>query len=164
LLVQTPDTQVTDTYVIITDKQFVNTLEDNIIQRGAPNKLVSDRAQVLVSNKVLDILRTFCIKSWQSHEPHQQQQNPAERRFQTIKTAANRVLDRSGAAPETWLLCLQYVCYLLNHTYNMTTKGVPLTHLAGTTVDISPLLCFHFWQKVYYKVVDPTFPSDSFFF
>ena len=154
------DTQVTDIYGIKTDKQFVNTLEDNIIQRGAPNKLVSDRAQVIVSNKVLDILRTFCIKSWQS-EPHQQQQNPAERRFQTIKTAANRVLDRSGAPPATWLLCLKYVCYLLNHTYNMTTKGVPLTHLTGTTVDISPLLRFHFWEKVYYKAIDPAFPSDS---
>ena len=154
------DTQVTDIYGIKTDKQFVNTLEDNIIQRGAPNKLVSDRAQVIVSNKVLDILRTFCIKNWQS-EPHQQQQNPAERRFQTIKTAANRVLDRSGAPPDTWLLCLKYVCYLLNHTYNMTTKGVPLTHLTGTTVDISPLLRFHFWQKVYYKAIDPAFPSDS---
>ena len=109
-------------------KQFVNTLEDNIIQRGAPNKLVSDRTQVIVSNNVLDILRTFCIKNWQS-EPHQQQQNPAERRFQTIKTAANRVLDRSGAPPDTLLLRLKYVCYLLNHTYIMTTKGVPLTHL-----------------------------------
>ena len=30
------DTQVTNIYGIKTDKQFVNTLEDNIIQRGAP--------------------------------------------------------------------------------------------------------------------------------
>jgi hypothetical protein len=30
------NTQVTDVYGIKTDKQFVNTLEDNIIQRGAP--------------------------------------------------------------------------------------------------------------------------------
>jgi hypothetical protein len=32
------DTQVTDVYIIKTDKQFVNTLEDNIIHRGSPNK------------------------------------------------------------------------------------------------------------------------------
>jgi hypothetical protein len=30
------NTQVTDVYGIKTDKQCVNTLEDNIIQRGAP--------------------------------------------------------------------------------------------------------------------------------
>ena len=71
------DTQVTDVYGIKTDKQFVNTLEDNIIQRGAPNKLISDRAQVLVSNKIVDILCTLCIASWQSESHQQQQTSPA---------------------------------------------------------------------------------------
>jgi hypothetical protein len=78
------DTLVTDIYGVKNDREFVNTLEDNIRQRGAPNKLVSDRAQVEVSNKVQDILRTLFISAWQS-EPHQQQQNPAERRIQTLK-------------------------------------------------------------------------------
>jgi hypothetical protein len=73
------NTQVTDFYGIKTDKQFVNTLEDNIIQHGAPLRLLSDRGQSIVSNKVAEILRTFCIGNWQS-EPHQQHQNPAERR------------------------------------------------------------------------------------
>ena len=154
------DTQVTDIYGIKRDKQFVNTLEDNIRQRGAPNKLISDRAQVEISNKVLQILRALCIGDWQS-EPHQQQQNPAERRYQTIKNTANRILDRTGAPAYTWLLCLTYVCYLLNHTYNASIHGVPLTHLTGVTVDISPLLRFHFWEKVYYKAVDTCFPSES---
>ena len=77
------DTQATDVYGIKTDRQFINTLEDNIRYRGAPTRLISDRAQVEISNKVLDILRTLCIGDWQS-EPHQQQQNPAERRFQTV--------------------------------------------------------------------------------
>jgi len=43
----------------------------------------------------------------------------------------------------------------------MTTGGVPLTQLTGSTVDISVLLRFYFWQKVYYKAVDVDFPSDS---
>ena len=153
-------TMVTDIYGVKTDKQFVNTLEDNIRERGAPNKLISDRAQVEISNKVQDILRTLFISAWQS-EPHQQQQNPAERRIQTIKTTSNRIMDRLGAPAYTWLLCLLYVCYLLNHTYNDTIKNVPLNRLTGTTVDISPLLRFHFWQKVYYKKEENTFPSES---
>ena len=154
------DTQVTDVYSVKSDSQFVHTLEDNIRYRGAPTKLISDRAQVEISKKVLDILRTLCIGDWQS-EPHQQQQNPAERRFQTVKNAANRIMDRTGAPPNTWFLCLTYVCFLLNHTYNGSIGGVPLQHLTGTTIDISVLLKFFFWQKVYYKRVDSGFPSES---
>jgi len=154
------ETQVTDVYGIKTDKQFVNTLEDNIRQRGAPTKLISDRAQVEISNRVLGILRALIIGDWQS-EPHQQQQNPAERRYQTVKNTANRVMDRTGAPPYTWLLCLVYVCYLLNHTFNVTVGAVPLTNLTGKTMDISPLLRFHFWQRVYYLKEDSHFPSES---
>jgi hypothetical protein len=62
-------TKVTDVHGI-KDNQFANTLEDNIIQRGAPIRLLSDMGQAIISNKVEDILRTFCIDSWQS-EPHQ---------------------------------------------------------------------------------------------
>ena len=154
------DTMVTDVYGVKTDKQFVNTLEDNIRIRGAPNKLISDCAQVEISNKVLDILRTLFISAWQS-EPHQQQQNPAERRIQTIKNTTNQIMDRTGAPAHTWLLCLLYVCYLLNHTYNDTNRNVPLNKLTSTTVDISPLLRFHFWQKMYFKREENTFPSES---
>ena len=154
------ETHVTDVHSIRSDKQFVNTLEDNIRTRGAPTKLISDRAQVEISNKVLDILRTLCIGDWQS-EPHQQQQNPAERRFQTVKNAANRIMDRTGAPPNTWFLCLAYVCFLLNHTYNGSIGDVPLNRLTGSTVDISVLLKFFFWQKVYYKKPKAPFPSQS---
>jgi hypothetical protein len=99
------DTQVTDVCGIKTGKQSVNTLEDNITYCGAPHKLISDSAQVIIGNKVQDILCTLCIPSWQS-EPYQQHQNPAERGYQTIKCAANRVLDRTGAPDYTLLLCL----------------------------------------------------------
>jgi hypothetical protein len=138
------NTQVTDVYGIKTDKQLVKTLEDNIIQCHAPLKLISNHGQAIVSHKVTDILRTFCINNWQS-EPHQQHQNPAERQYQTIKNCTNRILDLTGAPAHTWLLAIQYVCFLLNHIYNHTINAVPLTCLQGTTVDISPLLRFHFW-------------------
>ena len=87
-----------------TSKQFVNTLEDNIRERGAMNRLVSDSAEVEISSKVKDILRTLLITSWQS-EAYHQHQNPAERRFQTVKTTTNTVLDRTNAPPAAWLLC-----------------------------------------------------------
>jgi hypothetical protein len=49
------DSQVTDVCGIKTDNQFVNTVEDTIIQRGAPHTLISDSAQVIIGNKVQDI-------------------------------------------------------------------------------------------------------------
>ena len=152
---------LSDVYGMKTDKQFVNTLEDNIRERGAPSKLVSDRAQVEISNKVLDILRALCISSWQS-EPYQQHQNPAERRYQTIKTMANTILDRTGSPGYLWLLCLMYVCFLLNHTASAALAyATPLQRATGSTPDISPLLRFTWYEPVYYKVDDSAFPSES---
>jgi len=101
-------------------------------------KLVRDHAQVEISSKVQDILCTLFIGNWQS-EPHQQHRNPAEHCFQTVKTTTNTILDCSGAPANTWLLCLLYVCFLLNHTLCAAIISVPL-QLAGSTVDTSPLL------------------------
>ena len=59
-------TLLSDVYPMKTDAQFVNTLEDNIIDRGAMNKLISDSAKVEISKRVKDILRALTISSWQS--------------------------------------------------------------------------------------------------
>jgi hypothetical protein len=99
------ETLVTDVYGMKTEKQFVNTLEDNIRERGAMSQLLSDRAQVEISARVVGILRALHIGQWQS-EPHQQHQNPCERRYQTLKTTTNTLLDRSGSPGYT----LSYVC------------------------------------------------------
>jgi hypothetical protein len=155
------ETLLTDVYGMKTDKQFVSTLEDNIRERGAMSKLISDRAQVEISNKVMDIVRALFVRTWQS-EPHQQQQNPAERRYQTVKTMSNTVLDRTGAPAHTWLLCLMYVCFILNFTVSSALNGgVPIQRATGFTNDISPLLRFCVSEPVYYKLDDPTFPSES---
>jgi hypothetical protein len=47
-----------------TDKQFVNTLEDNIRYRGAMDKLISDQAQLEISNRAKDLLRAMAINNW----------------------------------------------------------------------------------------------------
>ena len=106
---------VSDIYGIKTESQFVQTLQDVIRDRGAPTKLISDRAQVEISNKAKDILRHLHIQDWQS-EAHHQHQNHCERSYNDIKHTANRLLDRTGSPPNLWLLALQYVCHLLNHT------------------------------------------------
>jgi hypothetical protein len=155
------ETMVTDVYGMKKEKQFVNTLEDNIRKRGAMSWLLSDRAQVEISAHVVGTLRALHIGQWQS-EPHQQHQNPCEQRYQTLKTMTNTLLDRSGSPGwYTWLLCLMYVVVLVNLTYNWTIGGIPLQCAKGSTQDISPLLQFYWWEPVYFKVDDAVFPSSS---
>ena len=77
-------TLLTDVYELKSDKQFVNSLEDNIHQRGAMDKLISDSAQSEISTRVKDILRALFIDDWQS-EPYHQHQNYAERRYETVQ-------------------------------------------------------------------------------
>ena len=152
---------VVDAYGVKSDKQFVPTLEDNIRRRGAPDGLISDCAQAETSHKVQDILRAYHIADWQS-EPHRQQQNPAERRYQTVKHLVNTIMDRVSAPAYTWLLCLLYVCFILNCTVcGAIGNRVPYTVMTGRTSDISPLLYFYFWEPVYYKEDDTSFPSTS---
>jgi len=152
---------VTDVYAMKTDRQFINTLEDQICTRGAPTKLISNWAQVEISNQVKEILRAYCISDWQS-EPHHQHQNFAEHRIQQLKNLVNTIMDRVGAPLHTWFLCLQYVTFLLNSTYLAQLQSTPLTALTGSTNDISMLLYFYFWQPVYFRHGESVeFPSES---
>ena len=111
-------THTADVYPTKSDKQFVNTLLDNITQRSAPTKLISDRAQVEISERVKQVLRPLHIGTWQS-EPHQQHQNPAKRQYQNIKRSCNTILDHSGAPAYTWLLCLSCMCASCSTTHGV---------------------------------------------
>jgi hypothetical protein len=44
-----------------------------------------------------------------------------------------------------------YVCFLLNNTWCEMVHDIPICMSMGSTNDICPLLCFHFWEPVYYK-------------
>ena len=153
--------KVTDAYGILTEKDFPATLEDNVRQRGAMDKLVSDRAKSTFSRRALDFLRYYCIDQWQS-EPYHQNQNFAENRINDVKRITNILLDRTGTPAHVWLLCLTFVCFLLNNTAHPSLKwNTPLFTLTGQRNDISMLLCFVWFQPVYYKVYEKSFPSES---
>ena len=63
------DSLYASVYGMKSTKEFVHTLCDTIRRHGAMDKLISDRAEVETSNKVLDILCTYFIGDWQS-TPH----------------------------------------------------------------------------------------------
>ena len=132
------------------------------------DKLLSNRALVKISKKVQDILHNFAIGDWQSEHYHEHQ-NPAEHWYQMVKTYTNNILDCTSAPSYTWLLCLMYICFLLNHlaTESLDFK-TPLEFLNGTLPDISALLQYHFWEHVYYSVAEvlkdgtkSSFPSET---
>ena len=151
------ETLVADAYPMKSGKQFVITLEANIRMRGAMDKLLSDSAKTEISNKVMDILRAYHIPNWHS-EPYHQHQNPAEWMCRTIKSWTNTVMTRSGAPANCWLLCLIYVCYLLNHIACTALDGkIPFLALTGITPDISIILLFTFYQPVFHSTYDQNF-------
>ena len=109
----------------------------------------------------MDILRAYHISNWHS-EPYHQNQNPAEWRYRTIKSWTNTVMNRSGAPANCWLLCMIYVCYILNHIACGALNGsIPLLFLYGIIPDISIMLLYTFFQPVFYATHDQYFPSES---
>ena len=159
------DTLVCDAYGIKSTKQFINTLSDNIRKRGAMDTLISDGGKYEISKRVTDLLCSLFIQDYQS-EPYQQHQNKAENHFGLAKHYTNTVMNTSGCPACCWLLCLQYICVVLNHLASPTLQGIcPVQALEGTTPDISFMLHFSFYEPVYYRIdssePDLNFPSSS---
>ena len=72
------------------------------------------------------------------------------------------LLNLTGAPAYCWLLALKYVCFVLNHTaVGSLHWRTPMEKLTGSTPDISSLLCFRFYERVYYRSDDSDFPSES---
>ena len=159
------DTLVCDAYGIKSQKQFINTLYDNIRFRGAMTTLITDGGRYDISKKVADLLRSLFIKQYES-EPYHQHQNKAEQQYGVVKRYINTLMNLTGAPAHCWLLCMLYVCNLLNATASPALGGLtPLQALTGQVPDISHFLHFSFWEPIYYKVdesePDHRFPSQS---
>ena len=159
------DTLVCDAYGIKSTKQFINTLSDNIRKWGAMDTLISDGGKYEISKRVTDLLHSLFIQDYQS-EPYHQHQNKAENHFGLDKRYTNTVMNTSGCPACCWLLCLQYICVVLNHLASPTLQGIyPVQALQGTTRDVSFMLHFSFYEPVYYRIdssePDLNFPSSS---
>ena len=67
-------TLLADVHGMKSDKQLVNSLEDNIRKRGAMDELTSDSSQCEIIIRVKDVLRALLLYGWKS-EPFRQHQN-----------------------------------------------------------------------------------------
>ena len=76
-------------------------------------------------------------------ESYHQNQNAAEGRYRTIKRETNTIMNTTGAPADCWLLCMTYVCLLLNHMSCKALKdSIPLRQVYGVTPDISMHLLY----------------------
>ena len=83
------------------------------------SKLISDYAQVEISNKVKDILRMYHSSSWHS-PPEPESIRMALQNHESMDQHHPQQVWRSCYC---WLLCMSYVCYLLNHISCESLKG-----------------------------------------
>ena len=154
--------QVTEIFPMSTESEMHKTLSQFISLHGAPDCLFSDNAKAQIGNNVQDILRHYHIKQ-KTSEPHQQNQNYAERRIQDVKSTTNGVMDRTGTPECLWLLCMTYVVYLLNRMAVDSLDGrTPLEVAHNQRPDISSLLNFRWYEPVYYLAnTDISFPDTQ---
>ena len=124
-------------YGIKSQKQFINTLYDNIKTRGAMDTIITDSGKYEISKKITDLLRSLFIKQYES-EPYHQHENKAEQHYDVVKRYINTLMNLTGSQAHCWLLCLVYVCALLNVTESSTLNGItPIQALTGQVPDIS---------------------------
>ena len=115
-------------------------------------KLVGNAAPVYKSWPLMRYLHDIFIPQWQC-KTHYQHQNPAERRFEVVKRLTNRTLAKYNVPSKFWLLCMTYAAFVLNHTVDLNLAGdtmTPYTMATFQVTDISPMLCFHLWEPVYF--------------
>ena len=106
--------------------------------------LISDGGKYEISKRVTDLLRSLFIQDYQS-EPFHQHQNKAENRFGLAKCYTNTVMNTSGCPACCWLLCLQYICVVLNHLASPTLQGIcPVQALEGKLQTIVSCFISHF--------------------
>jgi hypothetical protein len=144
-----------------TDKRYPSALMNHIRKYGAMDQIISDNAKAQISRRVEEILNMLQIKDHTS-EPHNKNLNFAERVWRDIKRGTETTLNFSNAPQYTWLLALEYVCFVKNHTaHERLGWRTPTEWLLGYTPDITVLLAFVFWEPVYYALNEASFPADT---
>jgi hypothetical protein len=89
-------------------------------------------------------------------------QNEAERYIQEVKKSVNTIMDETGSPNSLWALCSFYMVYILNHLANpdLNLRTPEEVHF-GITPDISALLLFTFYQRIYYLDAEIPYPNSK---
>jgi hypothetical protein len=129
---------------------------------GSPTKLHCDGAAEQKPADMGEINREHGIQESFS-EPKNPWQNPVETRaIKWLGQTAMKLLDRTGAPDWLWLFALAYMALVNNWTADETLGWkTPHEKRHGYTPDISALLAFRFFEKIYYLDAEVSYPNSN---
>jgi hypothetical protein len=96
-------------------------------------------------------------------EPHHPQQNPCEMRsIRWLKEHSRWIQKRTGATANIWFYIMKYLAGVHYHLADETIGwDTPIRKRTGETPDISALLQFCFYKKLYYHVPNQPYPETN---
>ena len=135
-------------------------LQDYITDVGAPKSIHSDRSKMQLGKRFSKICKDLYIKRTTT-EAYHPWQNKAERVVQELNRNAEMMMRMSGAPANVCLYALRHTVEIMNYTARESLSWkTPFEMVHGSTPDITALIQFSFWEKVFY--LDPTekYPSS----
>ena len=135
--------------------------EDVIREFGAPNKTVTDNAQVLTGTKWTSINRRYCIESGYT-VPHHQHQNFSEGEGGNFKFAILKLMHNTPHAPLSyWCYAAQFLDKVRRCLSKSSLDGrCGNEALNGETPDIS-IFRFPWFSPIWYYSPTVSFPQDK---
>jgi hypothetical protein len=114
------------------------------------------------AKKSKSLNREYLVKESYS-EPYHPWQNPVETQcIKWLKKTSHLMMDHVGSPDFVWLDAMIYVALVNNWTADKLLGWItPFEKRHGSTPDISALLCFHFFEKIFYLDFDEKFPSSK---
>ena len=152
---------LTAVYGMKRESEGIEALHQFVTDWGAPNVIRRDNSKMQNSKAWKAFERKMQIKS-ETSEPENQQQNPAERRIQTIKANVNQIMDKTNCPDEMWFECMTYIASILNMIAMERLGGRNAIEVAlGHSVDISAYIQYEWWEPLYFlNYEDPSFPNS----
>ena len=139
--------------------ESVDTLDAHFEHCGVPTALKSDNAKEFKSRSFTRKLRKAQVKAKYT-ELHHPNQNLAEPRGGRLKHLVQHILLSTGAPPEYWCYCLEYVAYVKARTAKRNLGNrTPFELEFGAVPDISKCR-FSFWQPIWFYTPRGAFPTQ----
>ena len=132
-----------------------------VLEHGAPNKIVTDNAKALTSNKFKAVSRKYMITTGNT-VPHEQHQNYSEGEGGNFKFAVSKCLHLTPHAPKVyWCFCAGFLDKVRRQLSKVALDGrTPVENLQGNTNDIS-IFRFPWFSPVWYYDPTTSFPDDK---
>ena len=137
-------------YGMNSEKNGPYALLDFFRQEGVPISIRRDNSKMQTSYLWTQYMRRYNCKD-EFVEPYNPQQNPAERMIGELKQAIQKAFIDTGCHPKAWYRLVSHIIDVKNHTAHSSLDWrTPIEVSSGHTPDISGLLQFTFWERVYY--------------